>query len=43
MPKPKRSIEGPNSIECSYDFQGAKNDKAGRMMTVALVNDVEEY
>nr|DAH78744.1 MAG TPA: Tail tube protein [Caudoviricetes sp.] len=43
LPKPKRSIDGPNGIECSYDFQGAKNDKVGRMMTVTLVNDVEEY
>lgn len=43
LPKPKRSIDGPNGIECSYDFQGAKNDKVGRMMTVTLVNDVDEY
>ena len=43
LPKPKRSIDGPNGIECSYDFQGAKNDKVGRMMTVTLVNDVEDY
>ena len=43
LPKPKRSIDGPNGIECSYDFQGAKNDKVGRMMTVTLVNDVENY
>lgn len=43
LPKPKRSIDGPNGIECSYDFQGAKNDKVGRIMTVTLVNDVEDY
>ena len=43
LPKPKRSIDGPNGIECSYDFQGAKNKEIGRMMTVTLVNDVEEY
>lgn len=43
LPKPKRYIDGPNGIECSYDFQGAKNDKVGRMMTVTLVNDVEDY
>lgn len=43
LPKPKRSIDGPNGIECSYDFQGAKNDEIGRMMTITLVNDVEEY
>lgn len=43
LPKPKRSIDGPGGIECSYDFQGAKNDEIGRMMTITLVNDVEEY
>lgn len=43
LPKPKRSVDGPGGIECSYDFQGAKNDEAGRMMTVTLTNDVEEY
>lgn len=43
LPKPKRSIDGPNGIECSYDFQGAKNDEIGRMMTIKLINDVESY
>lgn len=43
LPKPKRTIDGPNGIECSYDFQGAKNEKIGRMMTVKLTNDVESY
>lgn len=43
LPKPKRTIDGPNGIECSYDFQGAKNEEIGRMMTVKLTNDVEEY
>lgn len=43
LPKPKRSIDGPNGIECSYDFQGAKDQTLGKMMTVTLVNDVEEY
>ena len=43
LPKPKRTINGPNGIECSYDFQGAKNEEIGRMMTVKLTNDVESY
>ena len=43
LPKPKRSIDGPGGIECSYDFQGAKDQDLGKMMTVTLVNDVEEY
>ena len=43
LPKPKRSIDGPNGIECSYDFQGAKNEELGHMMTIKLINDVEGY
>ena len=43
LPKPKRSIDGPGGIECSYDFQGAKEQELGKMMTVTLVNDVESY
>lgn len=43
LPKPKRSIDGPGGIECSYDFQGAKDQILGKMMTVTLVNDVEGY
>lgn len=43
LPKPKRTIDGPNGIECSYDFQGAKNEEISRMMTVKLTNDVESY
>lgn len=43
LPKPKRSISGPGGIECSYDFQGAKDATLGKMVTVQLVNDVEEY
>ncbi len=43
LPKPKRSISGPGGIECSYDFQGSKDQTLGKMMTVELINDVEEY
>ena len=43
LPKPKRSIDGPGGIECSYDFQGAKSQELGHMMTVKLINDVESY
>ncbi|MFV0626604.1 MAG: phage tail tube protein [Alphaproteobacteria bacterium] len=43
LPKPKRSINGPGGIECSYDFQGAKDGAISKMMTVTLVNDVENY
>lgn len=43
LPKPKRSISGPGGIECSYDFQGSKDASLGKMVTVQLINDVEEY
>lgn len=43
LPKPKRSIDGPNGIECSYDFQGAKSEDLGHMMTIKLINDVDVY
>ena len=43
LPKPKRSLSGPNGIEASYDFQGAKDTTRGAMLTVTLINDVESY
>jgi hypothetical protein len=43
LPKPKRSVSGPNGIEASYDFQGAKDVALGNMMTITLINDVEIY
>lgn len=43
LPKPKRSISGPNGIEASYDYQGAKNAVLGNMVTITLINDVETY
>ena len=43
LPKPKRSISGPGGIECSYDFQGAKDATLGKMITVTLINNVEIY
>ena len=43
LPKPKRSINGPGGIEASYDFQGAKDASLGKMLTITLTNDVEDY
>ena len=43
LPKPKRSLSGPNGIEASYDFQGAKDATLGNMVTVTLINDLESY
>jgi hypothetical protein len=41
LPKPKLAVEGPGGVQASFDFQGAKNDAAGRMLTVTLVNDLD--
>ena len=43
LPKPKRSISGPGGIEASYDFQGAREQTLGRMLTITLVNDLEGW
>ena len=41
LPKPKLAVEGPGGVQASFDFQGAKNDAAGRMLTVTLINDLD--
>jgi hypothetical protein len=43
LPKPKRAISGPGGIQASFDWRAANNTVAGRMMTITLTNDVEEY
>jgi hypothetical protein len=34
LPKPKLAVEGPGGVQASFDFRGAKNTAAGRMLTV---------
>jgi hypothetical protein len=41
LPKPKLAVEGPGGVQASFDFRGAKNDAAGRMLTVTLTNDLD--
>jgi hypothetical protein len=41
LPKPKLAVEGPGGVQASFDFQGARNDAAGRMLTVTLTNDLD--
>ena len=41
LPKPKLAVEGPGGVQASFDFQGAKNEAAGRMLTVTLINDLD--
>ena len=32
----QHAVEGPGGVQASFDFRGAKNDAAGRMLTVTL-------
>ena len=41
LPKPKLAVEGPGGVQASFDFRGAKNTAAGRMLTVTLTNDLD--
>jgi Phage tail tube protein len=41
LPKPKLAVEGPGGVQAGFDFRGAKNDVAGRMLTVTLTNDLD--
>jgi hypothetical protein len=40
LPEPKLAVEGPGGVQASFDFRGAKNDVARRMLTVTLTNDL---
>jgi hypothetical protein len=43
LPKPKLAVEGaPGGVQASFDFRGAENTAAGRMLTVTLTNDLDE-
>jgi hypothetical protein len=37
----RQSREGPGGVQASFDFRGAKNTAAGRMLTVTLTNDLD--
>lgn len=41
LPKPKLAVEGPGGVQASFDFQGARNEAAGRMLDVILTNDFD--
>ena len=41
LPKPKLAVEGPGGVQASFDFRGAKNTAAGRMLTVTLTNNLD--
>ena len=41
LPKPALTVEGPGGVSARFDFQGARNETEGRMLTVTLVNDLD--
>ena len=41
LPKPKLAVEGPGGVQASFDFQGARNETEGRMLTATLINDLD--
>ena len=41
LPTPKLAVEGPGGVQASFDFRGARNTAAGRMLTVTLTNDLD--
>lgn len=43
LPKPKQKISGPGGLQASYDWQAAKDQTLGKMLTVELINDVASY
>lgn len=43
LPRPRIEISGPQGVQASFDWQAARDATLGRMCTVTLVNDVEEY
>ena len=41
LPKPTLAVEGPGGVSARFDFQGARNETEGRMLTVTLINDLD--
>jgi hypothetical protein len=43
LPRPRIEIQGPQGVQASFDWQGARDTTLGRMCTATLVNTIEEY
>lgn len=43
LPRPRLEISGPQGIQATFDWQAARDATLGRMATITLVNDIEEY
>ncbi|MEN8677231.1 MAG: phage tail tube protein [Alteriqipengyuania sp.] len=43
LPRPRIEISGPQGVQATFDWQAASEAVAGRMCTVTLTNDHEDY
>lgn len=43
LPRPRVEIQGPQGIQATFNWQAARDATVGRMATITLVNDIEEY
>ena len=43
LPRPRIEISGPQGVQATFDWQAARDGALGRMCTVTLINDREEY
>jgi hypothetical protein len=43
LSRPGLAIEGPAGMQATFEFRGAKNEVAGKMLTATLMNDVGSY
>ena len=43
LPRPRIEISGPQGVQATFDWQAASDPVAGRMCTVTLTNNREEY
>lgn len=43
LPRPRISISGPAGIDVTFAWQAAQDPVTGRMATITLVNDVQNY
>lgn len=43
LPRPRIEISGPQGVQATFDWQAASDPAVGRMCTVTLINNCEDY
>ena len=43
LPRPRIEISGPQGVQATFDWQAASDPVVGRMCTLTLINDREDY